>query len=204
MLFHQRMSHNDFNQKLLSQPCSNQSTLFYSGLLLSCFAVCLQIAVFLQPLLPSQYQISPVCETISRALLLHDHSANSITSNHLNRQHLDHQHSNSHQAHATDQHKNSTHNAHATSLHDDQHRMQMADTTQATSQHSNHQHDAGHQCQYCTVYANLVLPPEFGIQEVFERVQVRLLFLQRQFAPIYFYLQRLFLIPQGRAPPLFA
>ena len=197
MLFHQRMSHSGFNQKQFNQHCSNQSMLFFSGLLLSCFAVCLQIAVFLQPLLPAQYQISPVCETITRALLLHDHSANSNISNHLNHQH-------SHQAHAIDQHKNSTHNAHATSLHDDQHRMQMADTTQATSQHSNHQHDAGHQCQYCMVYANLVLPPEFGIQEVFERIQVRLLFLQRQFAPIYFYLQRLFLIPQGRAPPLFA
>ncbi len=197
------MSHNDFNQKLLSQPCSNQSTLFYSGLLLSCFAVCLQIAVFLQPLLPAQYQISPVCETISRALLLHDHSANSNTSNHFNRQHLDHQHSNSHQAHTTDQNKNSTHDAHSMSLHNDHHGMSMADHAKPSS-HSAHQHDAGHQCQYCTVYANLVLPPEFGIQEVFERVQVRLLFLQRQFAPIYFYLQRLFLIPQGRAPPLFA
>ena len=202
MLFHQRMSHHGFNQQLLkpshlNQHCSKQRTLFFSGLLLSCFAVCLQIAVFLQPLLPAQYQISPVCETISRALLLHDHSAYSITSNHLNQKHL-------HQAHAIDQHKNRTHDAHSMSLHDDQHRMQMADTTQATSQHSNHHHDAGHQCQYCTVYANLVLPPEFGIKEVFERVQVRLLFLQRQFAPIYFYLQRLFLLPQGRAPPLFA
>ena len=89
------------------------------------------------------------------------------------------------------------------SLHVDHHAMSMDDHAKPYSR-SAHQHDAGHQCQYCTVYANLVLPPEFGIQEVFERVQVRLLFLQRQFAPIYFYLQRLFLIPQGRAPPLFA
>lgn len=180
----------------MNQHCSNQRMLFFSGLLLSCFAVCLQIAVFLQPLLPAQYQISPVCETISRALLWHDHSANSNTS-----KHLDHQHS--HQAHAIDQNKNSTHDAHSMSLHTDYHAMSMDDHAKP-SPHSAHQHDAGHQCQYCTVYANLVLPPEFGIQEVFERVQVRLLFLQRQFAPIYFYLQRLFLIPQGRAPPLFA
>jgi hypothetical protein len=34
----------------------------------SVLAVFLQIAVFLQPLLPKQYQIAPVCETISRAL----------------------------------------------------------------------------------------------------------------------------------------
>lgn len=43
---------------------------FRAALLLSCVAVFLQIAVFLQPLLPTQYQIAPVCETISRALLL--------------------------------------------------------------------------------------------------------------------------------------
>ncbi|MDB9695556.1 DUF2946 domain-containing protein, partial [Acinetobacter nosocomialis] len=42
---------------------------FRSGLLLACAAVFLQIAVFLQPLLPKQYQIAPVCETITRALL---------------------------------------------------------------------------------------------------------------------------------------
>jgi len=41
-----------------------------SGLLLSFAAVFLQIAVFLQPLLPKQYQVAPVCETITRALLI--------------------------------------------------------------------------------------------------------------------------------------
>lgn len=197
MLFHQRMSPSGFNQKQFNQHCSNQSMLFFSGLLLSCFAVCLQIAVFLQPLLPAQYHISPVCETITRALLLHDYSVNSNTSNHL----LNHQHS--HQAHTTDQNRNSTHDARSMSLHSNHLVISMDDQAKPLP-HSTHQHDAGHQCQYCTVYANLVLPPEFGIQEVFERVQVRLLFLQRQFAPIYFYLQRLFLMPQGRAPPLFA
>jgi hypothetical protein len=34
-------------------------------------------------------------------------------------------------------------------------------------------HDASHQCQYCTVYGNLVLPPEFGVKEVLDRIQVR-------------------------------
>lgn len=42
---------------------------FRSGLLLACAAVFLQVAVFLQPLLPKQYQIAPVCETITLALL---------------------------------------------------------------------------------------------------------------------------------------
>lgn len=58
------------------------------GLLLSVIAVCLQIAVFLQPLLPKQYQVAPVCETITRALLLNhtvphaEHSAASHSHQH--------------------------------------------------------------------------------------------------------------------------
>ena len=68
----------------------------------------------------------------------------------------------------------------------------------------NHHHtDDGynHQCQYCTVYGDLVMPPDFGIQEVFDRIQVRLFAFVKTFKHVYFELQRLFLIPQGRAPP---
>ena len=53
-----------------------------SGLLLSFAAVFLQIAVFLQPLLPAQYQIAPVCETITRALLLPAPAAHSSIAQH--------------------------------------------------------------------------------------------------------------------------
>ncbi|HCK29908.1 MAG TPA: DUF2946 domain-containing protein, partial [Acinetobacter ursingii] len=42
--------------------------LLRTGLLLGFTAVFLQVAVFLQPLLPKQYQIAPVCETITQAL----------------------------------------------------------------------------------------------------------------------------------------
>ncbi len=127
---------------------------FRSGLLLACAAVFLQIAVFLQPLLPKQYQIAPVCETITRALL--------------------------------------------------KPKAQM-ETMSHAMHHSHHDHhDANHQCQYCTVYANLVLPPEFGVKEVLVRIQVRLVAYQQAFRHVYFALQRLFLLPQGRAPPLFA
>lgn len=45
-----------------------RSDLLRIGLLLGFAAVFLQIAVFLQPLLPQQYQIAPVCETITRTL----------------------------------------------------------------------------------------------------------------------------------------
>ncbi|WP_151741283.1 DUF2946 family protein [Acinetobacter seifertii] len=139
---------------------------FRSGLLLACAAVFLQIAVFLQPLLPKQYQIAPVCETITRALLKPKAQMETMS--------------------------------HTMHMHHERHIEQAQ-----LPEHHDH-HDANHQCQYCTVYANLVLPPEFGIKEVLIRIQVRLVAYQQAFRHVYFALQRLFLLPQGRAPPLFA
>ncbi|WOE30710.1 MULTISPECIES: DUF2946 domain-containing protein [unclassified Acinetobacter] len=133
------------------------------GLLFACIAVFFQIAVFLQPLLPKQYQVAPVCETITRALL------QSTTMQHA-------QHSVA-----------SDHSTFKSSL----------------SSHTEHDHDIGHQCQYCTVYGNLVLPPDLAVKEVLDRIQVRLLAFQKSCAYVWFVLQRLFLLPQGRAPPLF-
>ena len=143
--------------------------LFRSGLLFAFTAVYLQIAVFLQPLLPKQYQIAPVCETITKALLLPQVQAEQSQSQH-------HAHHHSHQ-------------------------LEQAPAS-TTSSHDHH--DPNHQCQYCTVYANLVLPPEFGVKEVLVRIQIRLVAYQQAFKHVYFALQRLFLLPQGRAPPLFA
>ena len=127
--------------------------LLRGGLLLAAFAVFLQIAVYIQPLLPKQYQVAPVCETITRALLL----------------------------------KISAHSHHT-----------------QTAEHAGHEHDANHHCQYCTVHANLVLPPELDVKEVFDRIQIRLIAFQKTFTHVWFVLQQLFLIPQGRAPPLSA
>ncbi len=100
---------------------------FRSGLLLACAAVFLQIAVFLQPLLPKQYQIAPVCETITRALLKPKAQTEAMS--------------------------HAMHHSHH------QHHIEQAQVPD----HHDH-HDANHQCQYCTVYANLVLPPEFGVK----------------------------------------
>ncbi|WP_159138879.1 MULTISPECIES: DUF2946 family protein [Acinetobacter] len=131
-----------------------------AGLLFAFAAVFLQIAVFLQPLLPKQYQIAPVCETITRALFI-----------------------------ATDTH---THHSAA------EHAMQSVQATHTSHEH----HDANHQCQYCTVYANLLLPPDLDIKQVLDRIHVRLIAYQKTFKHVWFVLQQLFLIPQGRAPPL--
>src|SRR5690606_39666528 len=86
--------------------------------------------LFLQPLLPTQYQVAPVCETITRALLI-----------------------------ATD-----VHTQHSASEH---HHFKVQ------SGHIQHDHhDDNHQCQYCTVYAILVLPSYRDIKHVLDRVQV--------------------------------
>lgn len=136
-----------------------------NGLLLSLLAVFLQVSVFLQPLLPEKFQISPVCETITLALLK--------------------------QTFSSDQHTLHSHDAHAN------HDHQIESLQTSTHDH----HDPSHQCQYCTVYANLVLPPEANIKEILVKVNVQLIWLQQQFEHVYFALQRLFLLPQGRAPP---
>ena len=127
-----------------------------NGLILAFAAVLLQIAVFLQPLLPVQYQVAPVCETITRALLTTD-------------------------AHAS-MSEHSQHHAHA--------------------EHA--QHDANHQCQYCTVYGHLVMLPDWDLKPVLDRIYVRFIAWQQSARHIWFVLQRLFLLPQGRAPPQFA
>lgn len=150
------------------------------GLLLGFTAVFLQIAVFLQPLLPKQYQIAPVCETITQALV---------------------------QSHFYEKHQQSTHHQHhSASLTQEAlgHQHLMAHHEPAVQEQTSHHHDAGHQCQYCTVYGNLVLPPELEVKEILDRIQVRLVAFQKAFRHVYFVLQRLFLLPQGRAPPVFA
>ena len=179
------------------------------GLLLGFAAVFLQIAVFLQPLLPKQYQIAPVCETISQALSdSHFYEKHEQSTHHQH--HLITHDSSSHvinsavvQQHGHQNHSQTEHQ-HVTSHDVANHDVSVKNDLQAQSTSSSHHHDANHQCQYCTVYGNLVLPPELEIKEVLDRIQVRLFAFQKAFRHVYFVLQRLYLLPQGRAPPLFA
>jgi len=83
-----------------------------------------------------------------------------------------------------------------------QHMPSMLEKAQSAPAHDHH--DLNHQCQYCTVYGHLILPPELDVKEILVRIQVRLLAFQQAFRHVYYALQRLFLLPQGRAPPVFA
>jgi len=140
--------------------------LLRAGLLLALATVCLQIAVFLQPLLPQRYQVAPVCEKITHVLLAPPHRHELYSS-----------------FHDTPQHRFLSDSP----VHD----------------HDSSHHDPNHQCQYCTVYGNLVLPTYLDFKEILIRIQIRLITLEQVFRHIYFSLQRLFLLPQGRAPPLY-
>jgi hypothetical protein len=131
-----------------------------SGLCLALAVLLLQIAVYLRPLLPENYQIAPVCLSMTHNLLSPEK----------------HQHV----------HEN---------YHDLVHHL--------THGHEHHDHSGhNHQCQYCTVYGDVVLPFDFGLREIVDKIQVRLSFYQNAFRHVYFSLQKLYLLPQGRAPPL--
>ncbi len=131
-----------------------------SGLLLACATLLLQIAVYLQPLLPEQYRIAPVCLSITHNLLSPEK----------------HQH-----------------------LHESYH--VLVKHLSADSGHHHAHNEQTHQCQYCTVYGDVVLPFKFGVDEVIHRIQVKLGFYKEAYRHIYFSLQWLYLLPQGRAPP---
>lgn len=130
------------------------------GIYLGFATFLLQIAVYMQPLLPEKFHIAPVCMSITHNLLSSEYHQNAYESYHDLIDHLDDTH---------------------------------------------HQHDhnqISHQCQYCTVYADLVLPFDLGIKEVFERIQIKLNFYRTNYWHVYYSLQALYLLPQGRAPPL--
>ena len=173
-----------------------------SGLLLAFATVMLQLAVLIQPFLPEQYQVAPVCEKISASLISHPatkensaalHSINNT--DHINTHHGHHRSIDSevhnHPNHDTVQNTNSNSNKNAFSA--------LGQNSQQLHQH--HHHDGNHQCQYCVVYGHLMLPPDFQLEVIVLRTQLRLLAFAQQHQHLYFVLQRLYLIPQGRAPP---
>ena len=102
-----------------------------------------------------------------------------------------------------------THHLLSSALDDHAHSSDQEDTVtahwdlkQLLAAHHQHVHDPyNHHCQYCTVYGDIVLPLDLHVKQVIDRIQVRYLAFIENSTHIYFALQRLFLMPQGRAPP---
>lgn len=132
------------------------------GRLLGLSAILLQIAVFLQPLLPENRHVSSVCETIVQALHLQQSAVTATLPHAGHAQHLEH---------APEQQPPGPHHAH-------------------------------HECQYCLVYSYALPLLDTKLSYVLIRVQARLLAFADSVSHAFFKHGLLFLIPQGRAPPL--
>lgn len=142
------------------------------GRLLGLSAILLQIAVFLQPLLPENRHVSSVCETIVQALHLQQ-SAVSAALPHANHHAL----------------SDAAHAGHAQHL------------EHAPEQQPQSPHHAHHDCQYCLVYSYALPLLDTKLSYVLIRVQAHLLAFSDSISPAFFKRGLLFFIPQGRAPP---
>lgn len=169
-----------------------------TGVLIAIATVMLQLAVILQPLLPEQYQVAPVCEKISAIVITQSTALKNSALTHLN--HVSHQAHVARFAIATvDQHASQVH-MQSQQPHYDPVALMLQKQVQSRDQPHDH-HNSQHQCLYCVVYGLLVMPPHNDVVVIFWRTQQRLLAFQQQLQHLYFALQRLYLVPQGRAPP---
>lgn len=94
--------------------------------------------------------------------------------------------------------KKEVRHAHMSEQHN--HNIDVVDLKNQNNQH----HHADHQCMFCTVYGHLSTHLDVDVTAVLDRIQIRLIAFQKNFKHVYFVLQKLFLTPQGRAPPFFA
>lgn len=168
-----------------------------TGLCLACSAMLLQLAVLMQPILPEHLRIALVCQSISEGVL-------STLRLSPNLQRLSQQdpispsHAIAHRYHSEPS------LVRMSPLQHDRAQIDALPPEQGSSaQAQQSQHlDAGiDSCLYCTVYTHLFTGLDLSIQQVLVALSIRLLGFKRRFQAVYFALQRLYLFPQGRAPP---
>ena len=131
-----------------------------TGLIIAFATLILQLAVYVQPILPEKFHVAPVCMSIMHNLLSKEHHQHEHESYHELVEHL------------------------------------------SDNRHHHDHNQLNHQCQYCTVYGDLVVPFDYGINEVLARIQIKLSFYRTTYWHAYYSLQKLYLLPQGRAPPV--
>ena len=159
------------------------------GRLLGLFAILLQVAVFLQPLLPEKQHFSSVCKTVAQALFFDQpSSANQLSANLLQRT-ASTSTSESHLSHTA-------HSSHTDKV-DTRHSAQHAHESSKQDAHENHE------CEYCLVYSFALPLLDTKLRYVLIRTQIRVLSFKASFTPSLFQTEPLFVLPQGRAPPRF-
>lgn len=144
------------------------------GAVLALLAVFFNIAVFLQPLLPTQYQLAVLCQRIIQV----------IEPSHLIQSHDAHQH----------------HGHHATSLH---HYSSPTLTQNHHATQSQHDAHASHPCFFCTAHQHVANPDTPPLRAIVERLLSTWfgLFVPSTYAvelPFFAYL-----LPPSQAPPTF-
>lgn len=149
----------------------------------------IQIAVFLQPLFAEHFQVASVCKTVALALKLDRYSPpiqhpvvyfeETVETEH---QQQTKGHDPAFYAHL---------NGH---VHLEQASSQL--------QHKSMQHYDGGQCLYCAVLSYSLPLSDSKVKPVLIRIHLRFLAFIKRFAHVYYELLRLFLFPQGRAPPI--
>ena len=144
------------------------------GRLLGLSAILLQIAVFLQPLLPEKHSVFSVCKTIAVALDLQVNSTHKTLNFPTSHPHV-------HHTSAADQNDVQ-----------DQH---------APHQQQNDSHST-HDCQFCLVHSYTLPLLDTKLRPVLVKTQTLLLFFSASVPHVLTPPAPWFLIPQGRAPPL--
>lgn len=155
------------------------------GLCLACSAMLLQLAVWMQPILPENIRIALVCQSIATLFI----GTVSVSAT---------------QAHASEQHAVLQVKDHRQAEHSARDLSSAHIVDQQQTDLVSHQHAAADDCLYCTVYAHLFSGLALSIIQVMRALRVRLLGFKQRFQAVYFALQRLYLSPQGRAPPSLA
>ena len=146
------------------------------GRLLGLSAILLQVAVFLQPLLPEKQHFSSVCKTVVQALFSDQaKSANPLSADHTH-------HSSNITASNSISNQTITHSA--------QH--------QDSSEQDSH---ANHECEYCLVYSFALPLLDTKLRYVLIRTQIRVLAFKTAFTSTLFQSEPFFFLPQSRAPP---
>ncbi|WP_371972020.1 DUF2946 family protein [Acinetobacter sp. AL9] len=152
------------------------------GRLLGLTAILLQVAVFLQPLLPEKQHFSSVCKTVAQALFFDQPSSANLlqrtASTSTSESHLSH----------------TAHSPHTDKV-DTRHSAQHAHVSSKQDAHENHE------CEYCLVYSFALPLLDTKLRYVLIRTQIRVLSFKASFTPSLFQTEPLFVLPQSRAPP---
>ena len=138
----------------------------HGGLHLALVAMLLQLLTFWQVLLPTSWQILPVCEKISALPTIVHHQTSHVM-------------------------------------------LAMSDHDMSLETHSDHQqsshkqsHKLLHDCPFCLLHHYSAPPPDFLFIPNDKRINVWLISYKAVWFEFYQLLKQLYLMPQGRAPPV--